>query len=111
MEPVILTIITTTCSAIVSAIVGAAIARVKTSRRAHAERAAESAKLERIVKENALLCCRMAIYDEHFDIDEKIETYKLYRSLGGNHQTKTYMTNLVGMDIDQYLELHEGGMS
>jgi len=48
----------------------------------------------------------MAVYDEHFNIDEKVEAYGIYRDMGGNHQTKTYMDGLVGCDIDEYIERH-----
>ncbi len=47
---------------------------------------------------------RMAIYDEHFDIDEKLEAYELYRAIGGNHRTKKYMDEVVGMDVDEFLD-------
>jgi hypothetical protein len=55
----------------------------------------------------ALMTCRLAIYDEHFSNDEKIEAYRLYRKKGGNHQTKKYMDDLLGEDADVYLARHE----
>lgn len=55
----------------------------------------------------ALMTCRLAIYDEHFSTDEKIEAFRLYRKKGGNHETKKYMDNLLGEDVDAYLAKHE----
>ena len=55
----------------------------------------------------ALMTCRQVIYSSNFDIDEKIEAYLLYKSKGGNHRTKTYMSELVGKDIDEYLIDHK----
>lgn len=54
----------------------------------------------------ALMVFRMAVYDEHFDLGEKLEAYVLYREHGGNHQTKAYMDRLLGEDVDEYLERH-----
>lgn len=55
----------------------------------------------------ALMTCRLAIYDDHFSVDEKVEAYRLYRKKGGNYQTKKYMTALLGEDADAYLARHE----
>ena len=52
------------------------------------------------------MTCRLAIYDEHFSVDEKLDAYTIYRNNGGNHQTKTYMDDLVGSDVDDYIEKH-----
>jgi hypothetical protein len=54
-----------------------------------------------------LTVCRLAIYDDHFSIDEKVDAYRTYRAHGGNHQTKKYMDNLLGEDADAYLARHE----
>ena len=57
---------------------------------------------------NLKMTCRMAIYDEHFTTDEKIDAYIVYRDkCHGNHQTKKYMDELVGCDIDEYIEKHK----
>lgn len=57
---------------------------------------------------NLKMTCRMAIYDEHFTTDEKIDAYIVYRDkCHGNHQTKKYMDKLVGCDIDEYIEKHK----
>lgn len=53
-----------------------------------------------------LTVCRLAIYDEHFSVDEKVDAYRTYRKHGGNHQTKRYMTELLGEDADAYLDSH-----
>lgn len=54
----------------------------------------------------ALMTARQCIYSERFDIDEKVDAYILYKSKGGNHRTKTVMSELVGMDIDEYILNH-----
>ena len=53
-----------------------------------------------------LTVCRLAIYDDHFSIDEKVETYRVYRKHGGNHDAKRYMSELLGEDADAYLATH-----
>ena len=53
-----------------------------------------------------IMSCRTAIYDEHFSVDEKVDAYRVYRSKGGNHQTKKYMSDLLGEDADAYLARH-----
>ena len=114
MEPITATIITTAITALVSAvvgaIVGAVVAKIKTVTH-DAQQAADDAKRERaelkeIMTQNIVMTCRMAIYDDHFSVDEKVEAYAIYRDLGGNHQTKKYMDELVGCDIDEYIERH-----
>lgn len=54
-----------------------------------------------------LTVCRLAIYDDHFSTDEKVDAYRAYRNHGGNHKTKKYMDNLLGEDADAYLARHE----
>lgn len=53
-----------------------------------------------------LTVCRLAIYDDHFSVDEKVETYRTYRKHGGNHDAKKYMSELLGEDADAYLASH-----
>lgn len=114
MEPITATIITTALTALVSAIVGAVVgavvAKIKTVTH-DAQQAAEDAKKERaelkeIMTQNIVMTCRMAIYDEHFSVDEKLDAYTIYRDNGGNHATKKYMDDLVGCDVDEYIERH-----
>ena len=114
MEPITATIITTAITALVSsivgAIVGAVVAKVKTVTH-DAQQAAENASRERaelkeLMRQSIVMTCRMAIYDEHFTIDEKLEAYEIYKAQGENHLTKTYMDKLVGCDVDEYLERH-----
>lgn len=38
----------------------------------------------RTLDELTLMVCRMAIYDEHFSTDEKVDAYRIYREKGGN---------------------------
>lgn len=59
-----------------------------------------------LLKQNTIMTCRMAIYNDHFSIDEKISAYITYRAQGQNHHTKRYMDGLVGGDIDEYIERH-----
>ena len=96
-------------SAIVGAVVASLITVLKSSVKSREEARREYEDMRKLVVGNSLTTCRIAIYDEHFSVDEKIEAYELYKSLGGNHRTKTYMDKLVGMDIDEYLETHKSG--
>ena len=59
-----------------------------------------------LLKQNTIMTCRMAIYNEHFSIDEKLSAYITYRNQGQNHYTKTYMDEQVGCDVDEYIERH-----
>jgi hypothetical protein len=70
------------------------------------ERKRKDQELRELVEKNTIISCRQAIYSEVFDVDEKIDAYQTYRSLGGNHRTKAEMDRLVGMDIDAYIEHH-----
>ena len=84
---------------LLSAAVGYLAATIKRMR-ADAEEGKEMQKLI------LLTVCRLAIYDGHFSVDEKVETYRVYRKHGGNHDAKKYMTNLLGEDADVYLATH-----
>ncbi len=117
MHPFIATAVTALISSLVAAIVSAVITKVKTIRAKDLEAAEKArAEAEKLKEENAqiredlnnmiLMTSRMCIYDEHFSIDEKLDAYKIYRSKGGNHQTKQHMDELVGCDVDEYLERH-----
>lgn len=95
------TIITALISSIVGALVGALVSKIKTS-----TQAAQDVRV--MQKQNLTMTCRMAIYDEHFSIDEKLDAYVIYRdTCSGNHQTKTFMDGLVGGDVDDYIERHK----
>lgn len=75
-----------------------------------ADRDEERKKMDRLQESmdfNTLLTCRMSIYDEHFSVDEKVDAYRKYRALGGNHQTKKHMDGLLGEDADAWLAKHE----
>ena len=99
METLITTIITAVISSIIGALVGAVVAKLKTA----TKDAADMREMQRL---NLMMTCRMAVYDDHFSVDEKVEAYAIYRDFGGNHQTKTYMDEMVGCDIDEYIEKH-----
>ncbi|MBR2804911.1 MAG: hypothetical protein IKE20_07210 [Eggerthellaceae bacterium] len=96
---VIATIATALISSIVGALVGAIVSKVKTT----TKDAQDMREMQRL---NLMMTCRMAVYDSHFSVDEKLEAYEIYRDYGGNHQTKTYMDELVKCDVDDYIEKH-----
>ena len=85
---------------LLSATVGYLAATIKRMR-ADAE---EGKEMQKFI---LLTVCRLAIYDDHFSVDEKVETYRVYRKHGGNHDAKKYMSELLGEDADAYLASHE----
>ena len=99
MEVLALTAFTALISSVVAAIVGALVSKLKTTTK-------EAAENREIQRQTLMMICRMAIYDEHFSVDEKLDAYEIYRDAGGNHQTKKYMDELVGSDVDDYIEKH-----
>ena len=64
------------------------------------------AEMRDLLKQNTIMTCRMAIYNDHFSIDEKLSAYITYRDQGQNHHTKKYMDKQVGCDVDEYIERH-----
>ena len=97
-------------SAILSVLSALVIASITTLARSLHRRADETIayrrKREREERTRDMIMYRMAVYDEHFSVDEKLEAYVLYRTAGGNHKTKEYMDSLIGEDVDVYLEHH-----
>ena len=93
-------------SAVIGALIGALVSKAKTVRKASESAKLESEQLKKLMKQNIVMTCRMAIYDEHFSTDEKLDAYSIYRDNGGNHKTKIYMDELVGCDVDDYLDRH-----
>lgn len=85
---------------VLSAVCGYLVATIKRMR-ADAE---EGKEMQKFI---LLTVCRLAIYDDHFSVDEKVETYRVYRKHGGNHDAKKYMSELLGEDADAYLASHE----
>ena len=106
MELLLTTAITALISSLIGALVGALVSKLKTAKKAVNEAKKERAELKNIMEQNVIMTCRMTIYDEHFSVDEKLDAYEIYRDYGGNHQTKRYMDELVGYDVDEYLEKH-----
>lgn len=102
----VMTVTTALISSTVGAIVGALVSKIKTVRRESERAKRDSENLTHMMTQNILMTCRLVIYSDKFDVDEKIEAYKTYVSYGGNHQTKTYMDTLVGRDIDEYIVKH-----
>lgn len=90
-------------SALIVALITALCTRI--AKLTHEQRQHDQAE-KKMMDAMALMVFRMAVYDEHFAIGEKLEAYVLYRSLGGNHQTKSYMDHVLGEDVDNYLEHH-----
>ena len=108
MEPVfIMSVFTALISSVIAAVVSTVVTKIKMVRKATDDAKKESRELKEIILQNTKMTCRLAIYDEHFSIDEKLSAYEIYRSHGWNHQTKTYMDELVGGDVDEYLARHE----
>lgn len=106
MEALAMTAFTALISSLVGALVGALVSKLKTAAQAVDDAKRERAELKEIMEQNIVMTCRMAIYDEHFTVDEKLDAYEIYRDYGGNHQTKKYMDELVGSDVDDYIEKH-----
>ena len=106
MEALFATAITALISSLIGALVGALVSKLKTAKNAVDDAKRERAELKGIMEQNIVMTCRMAIYDEHFSVDEKLDAYVIYRDYGGNHQTKKFMDELVGCDVDEYLERH-----
>lgn len=96
--------------AILSILSALVVASVTTLARSLHRRADETVayrrKREREERTRDMIMYRMAVYDEHFSTEEKLQAYQLYRDVGGNHQTKYYMDSLLGEDVDVYLEHH-----
>ena len=99
MELLITTAITALISSAVGALVGALVSKLKTATH-------EAAENREIQRQTLMMICRIAIYDEHFTVDEKLDAYEIYRSHGGNQQTKQFMDAQVGCDVDEYIERH-----
>lgn len=106
MEALAMTAFTALISSLVGALVGALVSKIKTVRKAADDARKSNDELKGIMQQNIVMTCRMAIYDEHFTVDEKLDAYEIYRDNGGNHQTKKYMDELVQCDVDEYLEKH-----
>lgn len=106
MELLVMTSVTALVSSIMGALVGAFVSKLKTMRSASENAKREHAELMEIMEQNIVMTCRMAIYDNHFSVDEKLDAYEIYRAHGGNHQTKRFMDQQVGCDVDEYIERH-----
>jgi len=107
LEPIGATILAALISSVVGALVGALVSKLKTIRQADEMAREEAAEMREMLRQNMLMTCRLTIYDEHFSTDEKLEAYVIYRdTCRGNHQTKKYMDELVGGDVDAYIERH-----
>ena len=106
MQAIMATIITALISSVVGALVGALVSKLKTAKGAVNDAKNERAELKHIMEQNVIMTCRMAIYDNHFSIDEKLDAYEIYRAYGGNHTTKQFMDAQLGCDVDDYIERH-----
>lgn len=106
-----MSVITALISSVIGAIVSAVVMKLRLTKQAiddaKTEREKDNAELKELILQNTKMTCRMTIYDSHFSIDEKLEAYVVYRDkCHGNHQTKHYMDDLVGCDVDEYLQKH-----
>ncbi len=106
-----MSVITALISSVIGAIVSAVVMKLRLTKQAiddaKTEREKDNAELKELILQNTKMTCRMVIYDDHFSIDEKLEAYVVYRDkCHGNHQTKHYMDDLVGEDVDEYLLKH-----
>lgn len=106
MELLVMTSVTALVSSLMGALVGALVSKLKTVRAASDDAKKERAELREIMEQNIVMTCRMAIYDNHFSVDEKLDAYEIYRAYGGNHQTKQFMDQQLGCDVDEYIERH-----
>lgn len=106
METYITLIASSLISSVIGAIVGAVVSTIKVLRTRSADEKHAAENMKELMTQNVLMTCRLVIYSDKFSVDEKLDSYKIYRDHGGNHQTKTYMDNLVGSDVDEYLEKH-----
>lgn len=61
----------------------------------------------KLIDDLVLMVCRLAIYNDKFSVDEKVDAYRIYRERGGNSKTKHYMDELLGEDADDYLAHHK----
>ena len=108
MDLILMSAMTSLIGSIMGAIVGAVVAKMKLVRQATEEAKRRDDELKELILQNTKMTCRMTIYDSHFSTDEKLEAYVIYRDkCHGNHQTKKYMDDLVGCDVDEYLEKHD----
>lgn len=107
MEPIAMSVITALVSSVIAAIVSAVVMKIQVVRKAADDAKKNNEELKDLILQNTKMTCRMTIYDSHFSTDEKLEAYVIYRDkCHGNHQTKKYMDDLVGCDVDEYIERH-----
>ena len=103
-----MSVITALVSSVIAAIVSAVVMKIQVVRKAADDAKKNNEELKDLILQNTKMTCRMTIYDSHFSTDEKLEAYVIYRDkCHGNHQTKKYMDDLVGCDVDEYLEKHD----
>lgn len=106
METFLTIAVSALISSTIGAIVAAIVSKIRLVRKSSEDAKHNNEELKKLMQQNIVMTCRMAIYDEHFSVDEKLDAYSIYRNNGGNHKTKTYMDELVGCDVDDYLEKH-----
>lgn len=103
-----MSVVTALVSSVIAAIVSAVVMKIQVVREAADDAKRSNEELKQLILQNTKMTCRMTIYDSHFSTDEKLEAYVIYRDkCHGNHQTKKYMDDLVGCDVDEYLEKHD----
>lgn len=97
----IITLITPTLSYVITGLLGTLVGYL-------AMRLKRYRKRDDIIRRLALMTCRSVIYQpDIYDVDERVSAYILYRSLGGNHRTKSELSKQIGEDVDTYVERHK----
>lgn len=97
----IITLITPTLSYILTGLLGTLAGYLVVRLRKHRDR-------DETLRKVALMTCRSVIYQPTiYDVDERVDAYLLYRSLGGNHRTKAELSKQIGEDVDVYIERHK----
>lgn len=95
------TVITPIVSYVVTGLLGTIVGYLAVRVRKHRDR-------DETLRKVALMTCRSVIYQpEIYDVDERVDAYLLYRSLGGNHRTKSALSKQIGEDVDVYIERHK----
>lgn len=103
-EFILTLVVTSVVTTICGTVIGYLLSKAKTMATNHKVQLAAIEEQRKRDEKIDLITLRMAIYDEHFDTDEKLEAYELYRERGGNHRTKKYMDDLIGSDVDAFLD-------
>lgn len=106
MKEVLTPVIVWVLTAVLGAMAGWLASRLESAKAKREESQNANKRLLADVDALTLMVCRLTIYNDRFDIEEKLDAYKTYRAKGGNYRTKQEMDKLLGEDVDDYLERH-----